>query len=65
MIIGGIPAVFLAFKKFSDLDMYWVKVIVICVVTFAGISMLWTAYRERGTAAAARPASLESASASA
>jgi uncharacterized membrane protein YfcA len=65
MIIAGIPAVYLAFKKFSDLDMYWVKVIVICVVTFAGISMLWTAYRERGTAAAARPASLESASVSA
>jgi hypothetical protein len=42
-----------------------VKVVVIFVVAYAAITMLMTAYRERGTAAASRPASLEGAGAEA
>jgi uncharacterized membrane protein YfcA len=63
MALPGIIAVPLAFKWFQNLDMKWVKIVVIFVVLYASISMLLTAYRERGTAAAARPASLEGASA--
>jgi len=63
MALAGIVAVPLAFKWFQNLDMKWVKVVVIFVVAYAAITMLLTAYRERGTAAAARPASLEGASA--
>lgn len=65
MAIGGIIAVPLAFKWFQNLDMYWVKVIVIFVVAYASITMLMTAYKEKGTAAASRPASLEGAGAEA
>ena len=43
--------------------MYWVKVIVICVVSYASFTMLLTAYREKGTEAASRTASFEGASA--
>jgi uncharacterized membrane protein YfcA len=63
MAIPGMLAVPLAFKWFQNLDMKWVKIVVIFVVAYASITMLLTAYRERGTAAAARPASLEGASA--
>ena len=56
-------AVPLAFKWFQNLDMKWVKIVVIFVVAYASITMLLTAYRERGTAAAARPASFEEAAA--
>jgi uncharacterized membrane protein YfcA len=63
MALAGIVAVPLAFKWFQNLDMKWVKIVVIFVVAYASITMLLTAYRERGTAAAARPASLEGASA--
>lgn len=63
MALPGIISVPLAFKWFQNLDMKWVKIVVIFVVLYASISMLLTAYRERGTAAAARPASLEGASA--
>jgi hypothetical protein len=38
---------------------------VIFVVAYASITMLLTAYKERGTAAASRPASLEGAGAEA
>lgn len=65
MALGGIVAVPLAFKWFQNLDMYWVKVVVIFVVAYASITMLMTAYREKGTAAASRPASLEGAEAGA
>jgi hypothetical protein len=65
MAIAGAIAVPLAFKWFQNLDMKWVKIIVIFVVAYAAITMLMTAYREKGTAAAARPASLESAGAEA
>ena len=63
MAIPGMLAVPLAFKWFQNLDMKWVKVIVIFVVAYASITMLLTAYREKGTAAASRTASLEGASA--
>jgi len=63
MAVPGMLAVPLAFKWFQNLDMKWVKVVVICVVAYASITMLLTAYREKGTAAASRPASLEGASA--
>ena len=63
MALPGIIAVPLAFKWFQNLPMTWVKVVVIFVVAYASITMLMTAYREKGTAAAARPASLEGASA--
>jgi len=63
MAIPGMLAVPLAFKWFQNLDMYWVKVIVICVVSYASITMLLTAYREKGTEAATRTASLEGVSA--
>jgi len=49
----------LAFKWFQNLDMYWVKVVVIVVVAYASISMLLAAYRERGTEAATRSASFD------
>jgi uncharacterized membrane protein YfcA len=65
MALPGIIAVPLAFKWFQNLDMKWVKVVVIFVVAYAAITMLMTAYRERGTAAASRPASLEGAGAEA
>jgi len=63
MAVAGAIAVPFAFKWFQNLDMKWVKVIVIFVVAYAAITMLLTAYREKGTAAAARSASLEGASA--
>jgi len=63
MAIAGMFAVPLAFKWFQNLDMYWVKVIVICVVSYASFTMLLTAYREKGTEAASRTASFEGASA--
>jgi len=63
MAIPGMLAVPLAFKWFQNLDMKWVKIVVIFVVAYAAITMLLTAYRERGTEAATRTASLEGASA--
>ena len=63
--LPGILAVPLAFKWFQWLPMQWVKVVVIFVVAYASITMLLSAYRERGTALAARPASLEGAGAEA
>lgn len=63
MALPGMLAVPLAFKRFQDLDMKWVKIVVIFVVAYASITMLLTAYRERGTEAATRPASLEGATA--
>jgi len=63
MAIPGMLAVPLAFKWFQNLDMYWVKVIVIFVVSYASFTMLLTAYREKGTEAATRTASLEGVSA--
>ncbi len=63
MAIPGMLAVPLAFKWFQNLPMTWVKIVVIFVVAYAAITMLLTAYRERGTEAATRPASLEGASA--
>ena len=65
MALAGAVAVPLAFKWFQNLDMKWVKVIVIFVVAYAAITMLMTAYKEKGTAAASRPASLEGAGAEA
>jgi len=59
MAIPGMLAVPLAFKWFQNLDMYWVKVVVIVVVAYASISMLLAAYRERGTEAATRSASFD------
>ena len=50
--LPGMLAVPLAFKWFQNLDMKWVKIVVIFVVAYASITMLLTAYRERGTAAA-------------
>ena len=63
MAIPGMLAVPLAFKWFQNLDMKWVKVVVIFVVAYAAITLLLTAYRERGTEVAARRASFEGASA--
>jgi uncharacterized membrane protein YfcA len=65
MALAGAVAVPLAFKWFQNLPMQWVKVIVIFVVAYASITMLLTAYKEKGTAAASRPASLEGAEAGA
>jgi uncharacterized membrane protein YfcA len=48
MALPGMLAVPLAFKWFQNLDMKWVKVVVIFVVAYAAITMLLTAYRERG-----------------
>jgi threonine/homoserine/homoserine lactone efflux protein len=61
MAIAGIPAVLLAVKWFQDLPMTYVKVLVVCVVTYTAISMLRAAQRERdlaseATAAEAQPA---------
>lgn len=61
MAIAGIPAVLLAVKWFQDLPMSYVKVLVICVVTYTAISMLRAAQREHdiasdATAAEAQPA---------
>jgi uncharacterized membrane protein YfcA len=53
MAIAGIPAVFLAVKWFQDLPMTYVKVLVICVVTYTAISMLRAAQRERDLASRA------------
>jgi uncharacterized membrane protein YfcA len=47
MAIAGIPAVLLAVKWFQNLSMTYVKVLVICVVTYTAISMLRAAQRER------------------
>ncbi len=61
MAIAGIPAVLLAVKWFQDLPMTYVKVLVICVVTYTAVSMLRAARREKdlaaqATAAEAQPA---------
>ena len=61
MAIAGIPAVLLAVKWFQNLPMTYVKVLVVCVVTYTAISMLRAAQRERdlasdATAAEAQPA---------
>jgi uncharacterized membrane protein YfcA len=63
MALPGIISVPLAFKWFQNLDMKWVKIVVIFVVAYASITMLLTAYRERGTEAATRRASFEGATA--
>jgi uncharacterized membrane protein YfcA len=57
MALPGIPAVLLAVKFFQNLSMTYVKVLVICVVTYTAISMLRTARKERmlGTTAAPEP----------
>jgi uncharacterized membrane protein YfcA len=59
MAIPGMLAVPLAFKWFQNLDMKWVKIVVIFVVAYASISMLLAAYREKGTAAATRTAAFD------
>jgi len=64
MAIPGMLAVPLAFKWFQNLDLTWVKIVVICVVAYAAITMLLTAYSEKGTEVAARPASFEGVAAS-
>jgi uncharacterized membrane protein YfcA len=56
MALAGIVAVPLAFKWFQDLDLTWVKIVVIVVVSYAAISMLLTARRERAAAMSAAPA---------
>jgi threonine/homoserine/homoserine lactone efflux protein len=61
MAIAGIPAVLLAVKGVGDLPMTYVKVLVICVVTYTAVSMLRAAKREKdlaadATAAEAQPA---------
>ena len=57
MAIPGIPAVLLAVKFFQNLSMTYVKVLVICVVTYTAISMLRTAQREKALGVAGgRPA---------
>jgi uncharacterized membrane protein YfcA len=63
MALAGMIAVPIAFKRFQSLDMKWVKIVVIFVVAYASITMLLTAYREKGTEAATRRASLEGATA--
>ena len=59
MAIAGIPAVVLAVKWFQNLPMNYVKVLVICVVTYTAISMLLAARRERDIATAATAAEAE------
>ena len=56
MAIPGIPAVLLAVKFFQNLSMTYVKVLVICVVTYTAISMLRAARRERMAGAKPAPA---------
>ncbi|HTR79016.1 MAG TPA: sulfite exporter TauE/SafE family protein [Gemmatimonadaceae bacterium] len=47
MAVAGVPAVLLALKFFQDLSMTYVKVLVICVVTYTSVTMLRAARRER------------------
>ncbi len=61
MAIAGIPAVLLAVKWFQDLPMTYVKVLVICVVTYTAISMLRAARRERDLAGEATAAEAQTA----
>jgi uncharacterized membrane protein YfcA len=61
MMIGGIPAVLVAALIVKTMDIDYVRVLVIIVVTYTGISMLRAARRERdiaseATAAEAAPA---------
>jgi uncharacterized membrane protein YfcA len=56
MAIAGIPAVLLAVKWFQNLPMTYVKILVICVVTYTAISMLRAARRERDLASTATAA---------
>jgi uncharacterized membrane protein YfcA len=56
MAIAGIPAVVLAVKGVGNLPMNYVKVLVICVVTYTAISMLRAAQRERDLASTATAA---------
>lgn len=59
MAIAGIPAVVLAVKWFLNLPMNYVKILVVCVVTYTAISMLLAARREGDPAAAATAAEAE------
>ena len=61
MAVAGIPAVLVAVKFFQNLSMVYVKVLVICVVTYTAVSMLRAARRERmeGSGTLATPAPAE------
>lgn len=49
LMIGGIPAVFLAAFIVKELELSQVRWLVIAVVTYTALTMLWSAFSERGT----------------
>jgi uncharacterized membrane protein YfcA len=60
LAIGGIPGVLVAGYIVKQLDLYWVRWLVIVVVIYTAATMLWSAFSESGeTAAAAREARAE------
>jgi uncharacterized membrane protein YfcA len=48
LAIGGIPGVLVAAYIVKQLDLYWVRWLVIVVVVYTAITMLASAYAERG-----------------
>ena len=52
LAVGGLPAVFLAYKFFSNLPLYWVKWIIAVVVIYTAITLLRAAAREKNREAA-------------
>ena len=47
LALGGLPAVYLAYKFFSNLPLYWVKWIIAVVVVYTAITLLRAAAREK------------------
>lgn len=48
LMLGGIPAVLLAAFLVRSLPLFWVRILVICVVIYTGTGLLLAARRERG-----------------
>jgi uncharacterized membrane protein YfcA len=53
LAIGGVPGVLVAAYIVKQLDLYWVRWLVIVVVLYTAAMMLWSAFAERGDAVAA------------
>jgi len=52
LLVGGVPAVFLAAYIVKELDLYKVRWLVIVVVVYTSVSMLWSALAAKEDTAA-------------
>jgi uncharacterized membrane protein YfcA len=60
LAIGGVPGVLIAAYIVKQLDLYWVRWLVLVVVVYTAVTLLWSAFSEEPSgAAAARGAEAE------